>query len=376
MIELHPKRRLHQILGQTISYILADCQTIFRVWEEKKDWIDNYEELPWRSLCGGGNFLVVQGLMSALNLMAKTNARLQNGEKGFKTKKTNGQIAKSIETDETTAFTKLVADLDGKVSFGFTANDAATIWKTFRHPLAHLGSPQYPVRIAGSEFAFEQDTQGQWICTAEALHRCVELIHQWQWKQVQLQSDERIQDTLDWLLLALDADAEKFETQSFELHEAENVVRELAFEFFHFRLFRSMIRIQLPQGQTQAVIYAFLLHLRIILNFFYMRPTQDDIGIQHVEAVVPSFKHRMANPNPLSVHEAKTLKDALNKKLVHLTGSRWRTKRTDFDFYEHYLDQIEADIEAFENALPPDLRSTYDNSLLQKHELYGVDNAL
>ncbi len=114
----------------------------------------------------------------------------------------------------------------------------------------------------------------------------------------------------------------------------------------------------------------------IIVSFaVYMRPTQDDIGIQHVEAVVPSFKNRMANPNPLSDHEAKALKDALNKKLVHFTGSRWRTERTHFDFYERYLDRIEADIESFEDALPPDLRSTYDKSLLQKHELYRLDKA-
>jgi len=371
----HPRRHLHQILGRTISYILNDCRTILRVWEDKRDWIDNPEDMILGKQCGGGQFLILQGLLSALNLMAKTYARLQHGENGFKSRRTNGEITKLIETDETMAFTKLVVALDGRVPLGLTARDAATIWKSFRHPLAHLGSPHYSVRIGGPEIAFERNEEGQWECTAEALHRCVELIQQWLWKQVKLQSDERIQDTLDWLLLALDADAKKVETMSFELHEAENVVEELAFEFFHFRLFRSMIRSRQPQGQSQAVLYAFLVHLRIILDFFYMSPKQDDIGIQHVEALLPSFKNRMANPNSLSAHDAKTLKDALNKKLVHLTGARWRMKNNDFDFYERFIDRIEADIESFEKALPPDLRSTYDKSLLQKYELYRVDKA-
>lgn len=369
MTELDPRKQLHQILGETVNYILNDCRTIFRVWEEKKEWIDNPEEMMFGCQCGGGQFLVLQGLLSAINLMAKTYTRLQNGERGFKSKKTNGTLTKSIETDETMAFTKLVAALSDQAPLGLNSHDTATIWRTFRHPLAHLGSPQYSVRIGGREIAFEKNQEGQWECTAQALHNCVSLIQIWLRTQIDRQSDESVQDTLDWLLLALDPNAEKVKLKSFEAEEVLNVVDELAFEFFHFRCFRSM-RASLPPAQGQAVGYAFLAHLRIIVDFFYMKPLQDDICIKHFEAEFPHFQFETANRNQLSENEAKQLKEALNKRLVHLTGSRWRTKKADWEFYEQYLDRIEGDIKAFEHALPPDLRVAYDRAYSQREKLY------
>lgn len=357
---------LKQMIRRIVDYVLEDCETIIRVWDEKKEWLD-YDVASRRNHCGGGNFLIVQGLMSALNLMSKTYDRLQQGEKNFKKVKMLGAFRVRTEiNDEGKAFQRFVEASRLSIDLGFEPVDAVAIWKAFRHPLAHLAAPHYPVRIEGSNSAFDSDPERVWICTARSLHRDVRLSLQWLLKRVDEQSQERINDVQLWLEVENNpkaivlADLKAPPLQKSELSEG---VAEIAFEFTFFRQYRSAYekyKVGDLSVQRQATTNALLLTTRLVLGFFCDKPKSDDISIQHFLNFLPAFKQKFNRKVIAQLDLTEDIVVHLHKRLAHLTATRWRQKSKSSDAYEKHFDDIEAAISQFEMALPSDLKTVYD----------------
>jgi hypothetical protein len=149
--------------------------------------------------------------------------------------------------------------------------------------------------------------------------------------------------------------------------DLEKAVEHLAFETYHFRSYGKMRKSSswssFHPSFRQAVITALLVHLRVLLDFFYKASTRDDC---HVDCFCQSrpFAERFA---PAPSPEATEVFDELSKRLVHLTEVRWLKNAPLMSYYEDYSGGIEALIVRFEDALPPDLRQIYDQA--QEHWL-------
>lgn len=90
----------------------------------------------------------------------------------------------------------------------------------------------------------------------------------------------------------------------------------------HFQFYTHLIQLQIDgrspivhQGLSQAVGYAFLMHLRALLDFFYGSTGQDDDLLVTDFRILPGFPTSADTP-PDWVREVKT---QLNKRLAHIT---------------------------------------------------------
>jgi hypothetical protein len=132
-------------------------------------------------------------------------------------------------------------------------------------------------------------------------------------------------------------------------------VNHLAFEMFHFRLYAE----RYPKYQTkaehkvcfQAVIYSLLLHFRVLLHFFYGTPSKDDCCAEHFR-VLPGFELAF----PASIHARPLWEEEvrihLNKRLAHLTATRWTENPPPMDYFAARFDEVLYLIQRFETALP------------------------
>ncbi|MFI5108575.1 MAG: hypothetical protein ACHP78_07005 [Terriglobales bacterium] len=150
--------------------------------------------------------------------------------------------------------------------------------------------------------------------------------------------------------------------------ELAKAVPHLAFDFFHFRFYTRHLKdgslARCSPAVQQAVLYALLLHFRVLWDFFYEPPIKDDCTVAHFR-VFPKF----AASFPSTITKpagAATLSRNLNKRLAHLTATRWREPQPGMTFYERYFDDIEAHMAAFQEALPAELQ----NSLVQNMQLF------
>jgi hypothetical protein len=103
------------------------------------------------------------------------------------------------------------------------------------------------------------------------------------------------------------------------------------------------------------VIYSLLLHLRVLVDFFFVAPKSDDCRVGHFRSL-PAFE--AAFPGKITVpsqEEIEELRLNLNKRLAHLTATRWREARPPRDYYARYFDDIDALLALFEKALPDDV---------------------
>jgi hypothetical protein len=144
--------------------------------------------------------------------------------------------------------------------------------------------------------------------------------------------------------------------------ELKKAVTHLAFDVYHFRCYARLHREGQLQGcaptVSQAVIYALLLHLRLLLDFFYGPPMKDDFWVGHFN-VLPGFASNfppITDPKP---DEARALSNNLNKWLAHLTATRWEKPQPTMAFYDQYFDGIEKILTSFEAALPDDARQAF-----------------
>jgi hypothetical protein len=139
----------------------------------------------------------------------------------------------------------------------------------------------------------------------------------------------------------------------------------LAFEFHHFCLYGHQIQFQkdhpsafLEEGHLQAIHYAFLLHFRAILDFFFAHePLPDDLRVQDFEAIpafLPSDSEPPWNTQPVW---CKDLRVNLNKRLAHITARRWREEAPEMPYYHQHLAFVCELIDSFTLCLPPEYQS-------------------
>jgi hypothetical protein len=133
--------------------------------------------------------------------------------------------------------------------------------------------------------------------------------------------------------------------------DLEKAAEQIAFDMFHFRLYASEYKRMGDAMCFQAILYALLLHFRLLVDFFYATPVKDDCCAEHFR-VLPGFETAF----PPSIHVAPSWKDEvrlnLHKRLAHFTATRWKERRPNMDYYAKHFDEITRLIEAFAKALP------------------------
>jgi hypothetical protein len=149
---------------------------------------------------------------------------------------------------------------------------------------------------------------------------------------------------------------------TFNKAELIKAVTHLAFDVQHFRCYadlhkKAKLRQACPAA-SQAAVYALLLHLRLLLDFFYGQPRMDDCCVGHF-GVLPGFS--AAFPQILSPtrDEARQVSINLHKRLAHLTATRWEKRAPPFDYYQKYFDGVNTLIDRFEAVLPDDVRTLF-----------------
>jgi hypothetical protein len=160
---------------------------------------------------------------------------------------------------------------------------------------------------------------------------------------------------------------------SFDRAELTKAAYHLAFDIHHFRFYA---RLHNEGGLTafgpavhQAFLYSLLLHFRVLLDFFYKEPVQDDCWVGHFR-VLPDFEAAF----PPAIHTppvgAREVSVNLNKRLAHMTATRWRDKQPHMSYYTNYFEGIEQLIVAFRAALPDDVRQSLDGRLYEFEARY------
>ena len=151
-------------------------------------------------------------------------------------------------------------------------------------------------------------------------------------------------------------------TRVFSVDQLKKAVEHLSFEMQHFRCYSKLysnddLR-RFSGAAHQAVRYALLLHLRLLIDFFYGEATQDDCHVDHFN-VLDGFE--AAFPASIHLHSARNRKMSvdLNKLLAHMTATRWEKNRPPMDDYDKFILTISDLITRFEAALPEDVRQVY-----------------
>jgi hypothetical protein len=145
--------------------------------------------------------------------------------------------------------------------------------------------------------------------------------------------------------------------------ELTKAAEHIAFEIQHFRCYAILhndpaLRAVSPAA-SQAVGYALLLHLRVLIEFFFCEPEQDDCHVVHFHAL-PGFTAAF----PPYTHERTKHTDEvakyLNKLLAHFTANRWEEHRPAWKYYEEYSPVIAELANKFETALQGEAKVAYD----------------
>jgi hypothetical protein len=146
----------------------------------------------------------------------------------------------------------------------------------------------------------------------------------------------------------------------FNKAELEKAVKELAFDVQHYRCYARLYR----EGDLRkcsptvehAVRYSLLLHFRLLLDFFYAQPEDDDCCVDHFR-VLPEFAATFRlTTKPRSLEAVRT---TLHKRLARLSATRWTHDAPPFRYYASHLDRIDKLIVKFENALPDDVKHIF-----------------
>jgi hypothetical protein len=152
----------------------------------------------------------------------------------------------------------------------------------------------------------------------------------------------------------------------FDKDQLKKAVKELAFEVQHFRCYVQMHRNATLDGHptdTQAVRYALLLHMRILLDFFFGPTREDGVGVGHFRRTLPEFGAKFPKIKTPKPRDAGEVRVNLHKRLAHLTASRWEKQTPDMEYYAKHFDDMDALIVSFQDALPHTLRTVFVDSL-------------
>jgi hypothetical protein len=161
----------------------------------------------------------------------------------------------------------------------------------------------------------------------------------------------------------------------------------ICFEMFHLRYYvatydntpeKHRFRAAFGERVGQAYEYALLLHLRVLLDFFYRKPKhyQDDVWVGHFNQLNNfsiSYPPELYKAPPDS-HEVRR---HLNKWLAHFTDGRWtlRHEHWGMDRYAKQWVLLLMLIDKFEAALTGDAKRRFDLRMKvfeqnQDHHLY------
>lgn len=119
-------------------------------------------------------------------------------------------------------------------------------------------------------------------------------------------------------------------------NELIRAAEHIAFEIQHFRCYSALKSNKdlwaLCPAAAQAVGYALLLHLRILIEFLFCEPKQDDCHVVHFRMIAG-----FADPLPPASHQRTPRTDEvvkhLNKLLAHFFAARWEAPRPAWDYY-------------------------------------------
>jgi len=146
-------------------------------------------------------------------------------------------------------------------------------------------------------------------------------------------------------------------------YEQVKAAEHIAFEIEHFRTYAVLKNNQelraVSPAASQAVEYNLLLHLRILMGFFFSEAEQDDFHVDHFRSQ-PGFTSAF----PPSIHERTRhtgeVTRYLNKLLAHFTAIRWEEMRPAWDYYDEYSPAIADLTSRFEEALQGEVKAAYD----------------
>ncbi len=138
--------------------------------------------------------------------------------------------------------------------------------------------------------------------------------------------------------------------------KSEQIAQRVKYEFDMFEWLAGKIQGDwetAPQPMKNLLLEGFLLHARILRDFFIADPKQDDVSARHFFDDPSQWRARSSSLCPY----LKANTERLNKKLAHLTYSRL-TEEEQWDFRA-----IQAEIalarEAFRSALTESTRQWF-----------------
>jgi hypothetical protein len=105
------------------------------------------------------------------------------------------------------------------------------------------------------------------------------------------------------------------------------------------------------QVTNNALIEAFAIHIRSLLDFFYAKGQDDDVSAEHFFSSAAMWEN--IKP-PKTKEEVKTIKVRVNKEIVHLTYARQDVKSKVWPFIE-IQDDLNKAISIFTKTVPNNL---------------------
>ena len=144
--------------------------------------------------------------------------------------------------------------------------------------------------------------------------------------------------------------------RTFSRDELIKAAGELAFETQHFRCYGTLkddakLR-AFSAAASQAVGYSLLIHLRVLMDFFFAVSKDDDCHIEHFKTL-PEFA--AAFPDSLHVRTTKTKAAMilLNKRMAHMTATRWEKPAQAWGYYDEYDPRFSTSSQSLRRRCPP-----------------------
>lgn len=236
------KLKLQAEVRQRVRFLANDCRTLFCVRQEQTEWYRlNQPTSPDQLALGGGNFLMVLGLFSALNFLAKVH-RLLTKPDVFVTPDDRKKVKEAVRQvkdkipelravvvgittrwaaqpvrscNEKDAFEELVrAAKEASINIGLPPTEADLAWDYFRNQLSHMAAPKGWVEVCETgkkcveaealvkkQIPSFRKKNGAWICNVDRLSLDVIDLAEWLCKEIDnCGGPERIKNALQWAL--------------------------------------------------------------------------------------------------------------------------------------------------------------------------------
>jgi hypothetical protein len=186
-----------------------------------------------------------------------------------------------------------------------------------------------------------------------------------------------LRSRLDLLRSIISDHEDEPKRRSFDQKELTRAATDIAFEMasfrFYSRVYNACTGIRPPtltRATYQAMNYALLVHLRVLLGFFHGQPTNDDCCVEHFTTLA-GFANSFSPQVDLSAEQRKELRQNLNRRLAHFSATRWEKAQPAMGYYAKSFKHFEAHVAAFENALPAPIRAAFAQATQRWDGSYG-----